>query len=319
MPEIEINRNSHLIDPQLHIWGWEIPAYLYLGGLVAGLMIFGALATRGRATAELSRWLRWAPFAPPVLLSLGMLFLFLDLEHKLHVYRFYLAFRVASPMSWGSWLLLLIYPATMLWGLASLARSEVETVAGWAPFKKTGLAHLVLWLYGLVADRINDLRWANVALGVVLGLYTGILLGTFEARALWNTTLLAPLFLASGLSTGAAFMMIFPLKEGEHHTLRRWDLMAIGAEAMFLILFFIDRATSGAAGAEQVARFFGGDLTAPFWALVVVMGLVVPVILEVFETRRRLAPTIVAPALILVGGLVLRWILVHAGQVGTIS
>lgn len=32
MHEIDINRNSHLIDPQLHIWGWEVPVYLFLAG-----------------------------------------------------------------------------------------------------------------------------------------------------------------------------------------------------------------------------------------------------------------------------------------------
>ena len=39
MTEIDVARHSHLIDPQLHIWGWEIPLYLFLGGMAAGLMI----------------------------------------------------------------------------------------------------------------------------------------------------------------------------------------------------------------------------------------------------------------------------------------
>ena len=33
-------RNNYLIDPHLHIWHWQIPLYLFLGGLVAGLMLF---------------------------------------------------------------------------------------------------------------------------------------------------------------------------------------------------------------------------------------------------------------------------------------
>ena len=36
-------RMNHLIDPQLHIWHWEIPLYLFLGGLAAGIMFFAAL------------------------------------------------------------------------------------------------------------------------------------------------------------------------------------------------------------------------------------------------------------------------------------
>ena len=37
MTELDIARHSRLIDPQLHIWGWEIPVYLFLGGMAAGL------------------------------------------------------------------------------------------------------------------------------------------------------------------------------------------------------------------------------------------------------------------------------------------
>ena len=48
--------------------------------------------------------------------------------------------------------------------------------------------------------------WANIALGVVLGIYTGILLNTMVARPLWNSAILGPLFLFSGLSAGAAMV-----------------------------------------------------------------------------------------------------------------
>jgi formate-dependent nitrite reductase membrane component NrfD len=314
MPELDINRHSHLIDPHLHIWGWEVAAYLFLGGMAAGIMIFAALAARKRPLDELSRWLRWAPFAVPALVSLGMLCLFLDLENPTRVYRFYLALRVSSPMSWGAWILLLIYPATVLWGLAGLTPDEVDRIARLRPIAALRLGGLLAAARNWAHDRADRLRVVNVALGATLGLYTGVLLGTLEARPLWGSTLLAPLFLASGLSTGAAFLMLLPLSEGEHHRLRRWDLLAIAAEVLFLTLFLMDRATSGAAGQAVFERFFGGDLTPYFWALVVFVGLVVPVVLEVGEAHKRLRPTAVAPVLILVGGLALRWILVEGGQ-----
>ena len=38
-------RNNPEIDPTLHIWGWEIPFYLFIGGLVAGILFFSALYT----------------------------------------------------------------------------------------------------------------------------------------------------------------------------------------------------------------------------------------------------------------------------------
>ncbi len=33
------------IDPHLHVWHWQIPLYLFLGGLAAGLMFFAAYYT----------------------------------------------------------------------------------------------------------------------------------------------------------------------------------------------------------------------------------------------------------------------------------
>ena len=39
MNEITTTRSNHLIDPIFHAWGWEIPVYLFLGGMVAGMMI----------------------------------------------------------------------------------------------------------------------------------------------------------------------------------------------------------------------------------------------------------------------------------------
>ena len=33
------------IDPVLHIWHWQIPLYLFLGGLAAGILFFAGLYT----------------------------------------------------------------------------------------------------------------------------------------------------------------------------------------------------------------------------------------------------------------------------------
>jgi hypothetical protein len=111
--ELEVARHSHLVDPTLHVWGWEIPVYLFLGGMAAGVMVLTTLLLA--RPGERSRALRWLPFAAPLLVTVGMGALFLDLEHKLFVWRFYLAFRWTSPMSWGSWILLVVYPVSCWW------------------------------------------------------------------------------------------------------------------------------------------------------------------------------------------------------------
>lgn len=314
MTEIEINRHYELVHPFEELWGWEIALYLFLGGLVAGLMVFGGIIPKRTGEGQPSRWVRWIPFAPPILISIGMFLLFLDLEFKSHVYRFYLTFELRSPMSWGAWLLVLLYPSTILQGMGGLTKTEVDKMAAWRPVQALRFGKIVRTLHQWGHDHLSTVTKINIGIGVALGLYTGILLGTLQARALWNSTMLAPLFLASGFSTGAALLLLFPLKSHEKHLLVRWDLYVIGAEVILLALFFIDRATSCVLGREQVSRFFGGDLTAPFWSLVIVAGLAVPALLEALHIRRGYRSTIMAPLLILLGGVALRWILVAAGQ-----
>lgn len=309
MIETDMIRNSHLVDPQMHIWGWEIPVYLFLGGITAGLMILSALGAR-RFGAARSRALRWAPFLAVLLLSAGMAALFFDLEYKLHVFRFYLSFRPTSPMSWGSWILLAIYPSTLLFGIAQLTPDEWSALHGRIPAGRGALERLRRW------SRNNEGRLAvsNVVLGVALGTYTGVLLGSLGARALWSSPLLGPLFLASGFSSAAALLMLTRISHGEHAWATRWDVAAILVEVALLGLYLMGLRTGGAAGQSAAGLLFGGPFTAAFWSLVVIAGLAVPLTMETLESRRRLAPTIAAPALVLIGGLSLRWILVAAGQ-----
>jgi formate-dependent nitrite reductase membrane component NrfD len=315
MTEIDIFRNSHLVDPSLHIWGWEIPVYLFLGGMTAGLMILSALLSWRTKPERQSNWARWLPFIAPVLLSTGMFALLLDLEYKVHVFRFYTTFQWASPMSWGSWILILIYPAVLLLGVAQLTSREIEKlieVVKWQPVidRLTRVRNFAL-------QNKSALLWANLILGVALGTYTGILLGTLGARSLWSSGLLGPLFLISGVSTGAALLMLLPIHEDERIQIRNWDIAAIGLELLLIVFLFVDlTSASGEAGRLAASLFFGGAYTAVFWSLVVFAGLLVPLFMEAFEARRRVHAGFVAPILLLVGGLALRWILVSAGQVG---
>jgi protein NrfD len=281
MTELDVARAS-----VLPVWHWEIAVYLFLGGLAAGLMILGAILGRRPGASRALRG--FVPLLAAAALSVGMLALFLDLQHKLHVLQFYTSFRVTSPMSWGAWILLAVYPATILLGLARM---------GIVPFRN-----------------IRRLEQINLVLGIALGTYTGILLATLSARALWSSALLGPLFLVSGFSTAAALVMMMRITQEEHALLRRWDVAAIGVELAVLSLLFVHLAAGGARGRAAAALFFGGPWTGVFWALVVLSGLLFPLLLESLESRRALPATLAAPALLLLGGFALRWIFVAAGQ-----
>jgi formate-dependent nitrite reductase membrane component NrfD len=210
--EATTTRANPGIDPSLHAWGWEIVVYLFLGGLVAGIFVLAASLELRSGEKPRGDALRLMPFGALALLSVGMLALWLDLAHKLWAWRFYLFFHATSPMSWGAWILLLIYPVGLLLGLGSMGEARREWLRGRTPGALKGLLETS---FGWADGRRRGILVTSVAMGVALGIYTGLLLGTMPARILWNSAVLGPLFLASGISTGAALLLLLPLEEKE--------------------------------------------------------------------------------------------------------
>jgi formate-dependent nitrite reductase membrane component NrfD len=306
-------RANDLIDPSLHIWTWEVAMYLFLGGVTAGIMIFAA------AVALLKRD-ETAPFAAtrlallaPVVLSLGMTTLFLDLEHKLYVFRFYTTFRVLSPMSWGAWILIIIYPVSILQILSTLRRGVPQ--AGEFVDRLALGRSIVDW-----CERYRrEISLVALPAGVLLGVYTAILLSAFSARPFWNTGVLAPLFLVSGLSTAAALVALLTRDHGERAWFTRIDIVLIVLELVLVALFLINLATGSAKQIEALeCCVMGGPYTFAFWVLFVGIGLLIPLVLEIMEMRGLGKPLALAAAvLVLFGGYTLRHVMVEVGQEST--
>lgn len=304
MLELVTTRHNPMVDPALHVWGWEIPVYLFLGGWVAGSMIIaGYFARRGRppGTGGVSSVLPWLSL---VLLSLGMGALFLDLEHKLYVWRMYLTFQPASPMSWGGWILILVYPVLLLGALASIPPDLLSgrpAIAGLAARLRNPVTAGRLGTIGLVA-------------GVALGIYTGILLSSLGARPLWSSAALGPLFLVSGLSTGAAFAHLVARDPDEQASLLRADNVFLVVELALIGLILIGLLTASAVHANAAQLLLGGPYTAVFWVFVVGLGILLPLTLQALMASHRIPHTVIAPLLVIGGGLALRFVIVSAGQ-----
>ena len=305
-------RTNAMIDPSLHIWTWEVAMYLFLGGLTAGVMVFAALMTVLNKDEE-------APFATnrlalfaPIVLSLGMTTLFLDLEHKLFVFRFYTSFQITSPMSWGAWILIFIYPISVLQILSTL-RNGYGFLAEYVDRFAIGR-----WLLDKSEQLRRDIAMVAIPFAVALGIYTGILLSAFGARPFWNSGVLGPLFLISGLSTAAALVALIAREHAEKALFTRIDLVLIITEIMLVALFLINLATGSGQQIEALQLVMGGPYTLVFWTLFIGVGLLIPLLLEILEIsgiNKSLA--ILAPVLVLIGGFALRQIVLDAGQEST--
>jgi formate-dependent nitrite reductase membrane component NrfD len=302
--ELESTRRAALALAE-RVWGWEIPIYLFLGGLVAGLMLAVSIAVLVRGRDRVTPAMKVGLAAAPVLLSLGMGALFLDLTQKLHVVRFYMTLVPSAPMSLGSWVLLLVYPVQLLLVLAlpfDALTPWLDRVPALAGLRRFSEAH------------VARLAWLGVGLGVALGIYTGVLLSATVARPLWSSGALGFLFLASGSSTGVAALM---LGERDHETLAllaRADIGLIALEVVVIALWLIGLSTQGPLYREAAALVLSGPWAPALVGMVIFGGLLVPAALEALALRGRALHSRLVPALVLAGGLLLRFVIVYAGQ-----
>jgi formate-dependent nitrite reductase membrane component NrfD len=298
-------RMNEMIDPGLNIWHWQIPLYLFLGGMAAGILCIAALYFIRGKEKEYSTAVRITPFLAPFLLVFGLLALFIDLRHKLFFWQLYTNIKLQSPMSWGAWTLMVITPVSFIW--CALHIRDIFPRWDWK-YK---------WLLDLEKffNRYKTaLAWIMLIYGLILGIYTGILLSAFNARPLWNTSILGPLFLASGLSAGAAATLIMSKDRAERKKFAQIDLVIIGVELFLIVHMFMGYLASTQVQIEAAELFLGGEYTMSFWIFVVILGLLMPALLEILELKKFHIPALVSPLLVIFGSLMLRFIIVYAGQ-----
>jgi protein NrfD len=298
-------RNNPLIDPHLAIWEWQIPSYLFLGGLAAGILFFAGLYFILKKEKEYKTAVEIAPIITPFLLVIGLFFLFLDLKHKLYFWQLYTTINLESPMSWGAWVLMIVTPLSIIWSVL-----HIKSVFPKWDWKYDFLRETETFL----SKYKKEMAWVMMISSVILGIYTGILLSAFNARPLWNTSILGPLFLTSGLSTGAAAIILMSKSHKERVGMAKIDIMLIAIELFLIVHMLMGFRASTQVQIEASKLFLGGEFTAVFWVFVIGLGLTIPAILEVLELKGRKIPFIIAPIMVLFGGLMFRFIMLHAGQ-----
>jgi len=299
-------RNIPNIDPSLEIWHWPISLYLFLGGLAAGILFFMGLITVLGKEKDYPTTVKYASLVPPIALSVGLLALVYDLTHPLYTWQLYTTVRIESPMSWGAWVLLITTPLSFLWVISYYS----ELFPKWK-LDITFLHNLESFL----KKHRKNMALAFIPLSIILGVYTGILLSAFNARPLWNNAILGPLFLTSGLSTGAATIILLAKTAKERHLFGKIDLALIVIELGLIIHMLMGMYAGSEVQLEAMQLLLGGDFTIPFFGFVVILGLLVPGIMEALEVKGYKIPVSVPALLVLIGGLVFRFVMVEAGQI----
>ncbi len=310
------------IETQAPGWQWYfIALYFFVAGVSAGAFFIGSLielfgAEQYRGLSRVAYYVAFPLIllAPPLLIGdLGQPGRF----WHLFFYPGRLSFNLQSPVSVGSWALLVYGAFAFLAFLDNL----VETGhLKFAPFAK---------LYNRVPRKLYAV--AGSFMGFFVAGYTGVLLN-LTARPLWQATdpLLGMLFIVSAGSTGAAAialaMVAIPtgsqaspagtrarqqVAGAPYAQLEGYDRLAMIVEVVLIAVVVI---VAGPFGAPLIS----GAVAPLFWVGVVVLGLLVPLGLNLYASRRGQAPlslAVLAALLVLLGGAFLRISLVAAGQV----
>lgn len=285
-------------------WSWEIVLYFFFGGLAGGSFLVSSIASllgfeKDEAIIRVGRYVSFVSILiSPVLLikDLGRP------ERFLHMLR---VLKLRSVMSVGTWALSTF---GLFCGLATAHQAAKDGLLNWFPL----IARLMKALPIKVIEIVGSL------FGIVVASYTGVLLAA-TAVPVWARarTILGPLFFTSGLSTAlAAISFILSLDSGSRNknALERLERAEIIAATTELGLISALVPTLGSLGKP----LFKGRDGALLLGGTVGSGLIAPLLLRLgWKVAGKSTPrevNIIASLLILVGGLVLRYVWIDAGR-----
>jgi protein NrfD len=287
-------------------WRWYIVFYFFLGGLAAGAAFVGALATLS-GNRQLRPITRLAALIPLPLLLICTVLLIVDLgrpERFLHMViqseTWQPMFKYWSPMSYGSWLLMIFT------GLATV--NFVAAIWG----ERGGLLG---WLPRLIGGGVIGTLFQVLLLIFSYGLasYTGALLGATNQVFWSDTPFTGALFFVSAVGTGISAMLLWLLlrrrQQVDHAVvagLETADNWAIVLELIALVIFF---ASLGTLAGPLLRSVYGATILIG----TALAGLLLPLALHFRPLLGRSSP-VAAAALALAGGFALRWAIVFAAQ-----
>lgn len=304
-----------------HYWEWPIPTYLFLGGLGGGIFCLAAILSLivYPGIEIVPEILAWPGFIAICCLGLGCVFLIIDLGQPMVFYRAFV--KSTSVLAWGARMLTICAIFGLLWFVSYIPWEWFSPIANFFVFFRP----LCLGIAGISG------------LGIML--YTGIFLSTLKAHAFWATPALPVLFTVSALSTACAAISLsigwWPAQvpteiynmesailaysyvgaiEACHGIVHVLDMILVVVELIVLFVMVLSFLGAGNKTANKVAhKWIHGSYAGFFWVGMIAIGLVIPEFLYIF-TAGTIGSSVIAPVMVLIGGLLLRFMVVNSDE-----
>ena len=215
--------------------------------------------------------------------------------------------------------------------IVAMTYYNFKSIFAWNIFLYTGfMAIVAFYLWTMMDFRMRDY---NKAAGMfafiwrlVLTTGTGSIFGFLVARELYDSALMAPMFITMSFSFGLAIFLLVLLglyhgtgrPIGDKILMRLKNLLGIFVAAVlyFVVVFHLTNLYAAEhAGAERFALLDGGIYTQLFWWVQVGLGSVVPLVLLFHSALgRRRSSIVLASILVIVGGLAQMYVIIIGGQ-----
>jgi protein NrfD len=285
-------------------WHWLVVFYFFFGGLAGGSFFLAAMIDLfgheiDRPLARLAYYTAFLMIIPAAPL------LILDLNRPERFWHMLIQANNApmpilkwwSPMSIGSWALMLFSGVAFLAVVGSLAQEGRLP----APFRalRHGIPKIILAIIGGLT-------------GFFIASYTGVLLAVSN-RPVWaDTNLIGLLFLVSAASTSAALLLLLAGWRRRHVApesiswLKRMDTYSLGLEFVVLVLLIISLGAVARAWLNLWGLLLIGG--------VMLLGVLVPLALHWRPRMLGARSMMTAALLVLAGGFLLRTVIVMSAE-----
>ena len=264
-------------------WGWPVVGYLWTGGIGAGSFITASLAALrgGKDDREIAK-LGYAVSALAMGASAPLLISHLGRPERFH--HMLRLFKPSSPMNAG------------VWGMTATSGIAFATAA--------------LNFVGAGPGLCTLCALAGLPPALFVACYTGVLLGHTSIPLWAKSPLLSALFACSAMATGAASVSLLAelFEIGSTRARKRVaaaERMASLAEALALGAWLQDVG-------EFAKPLREPPLKDMFEKTAIGAGIAAPLALP--TTRKSSIWDVLKPALVLAGGLALRYVLVEGGR-----
>lgn len=302
-------------------WGLTLVLDLFLGGM--GAAAFAVVAVMELARKEAcSKVKLCCSWIAALSLAVGVVCLLLDVGQPLRAMLLPLSFNnfASSWMAWGAWFMLLSLVSSGLYALVStdclMKRVFASSFEGEVFGRRVGTLKKVLAAVGGVFS-------------VAVTIYTGCLISSGGGVPFWTTPLLPATFFTASFFAGTAVVNAACVYFDEAAGAFRRRLLIVSLVAgllfgLFLALYIGVYAAQSEKALTAFSTLVSGSWSIVLWLGVVAVGIVLPVVLTVFElvllkkesasasTLRTVA--FVTLAAIVIGGFAWRMIVIALGM-----